>query len=392
MHILFLSRWYPYPADNGSRIRIFNLLRGLAQQHTLTLISFTQQPVSEDQLAALRPFCQAIHTLPYRPFRPTRGKALLGYLSLHPRSVIDTYSQECADLVRQCASQERFDLVLASQIDMAPYALLVPQARKLLEELEVSTIYEQFARASNLRTRLRGALTWAKHARYVKQITRQFHGCTVVSASEKALIERVTNSQRPLWVIPNGVDAAACAGDYGPPTPDSLIYAGSLTYQPNYDAVSYFLAAMFPAILQERPATHLTVTGSSEGVPLERLPASNHWHLAGYLPDVRPTIARSWASIVPLRQGGGTRLKILESLALGTPVIATSKGAEGLDLRDGEEILLADEPAAFVKAVLRLLRDPALRQRLSQAGRAAVAARYDWSGISAELNRCIATL
>jgi polysaccharide biosynthesis protein PslH len=392
MRILFLSRWYPYPADNGSRIRIFNLLRGLARKHTITLVSFTQQEISAEHRAALEPYCAGISTVPYQPFRPNGLRARLGFLSLKPRSVIDTYSPQLAAIVAQQVRTGHFDLVIASQIDVAPYALAIPGVQTVLEELEITTIYEQAVRPPDAAARLRSSLTWAKHRLYVQQLLRKFNGCTVVSAAERTLVAGLAPAHTAISVIPNGVDSAACAEDYGPPAADSLIYAGSLTYGPNYDAVSYFLRDIFPYIRKERPTAHLTVTGSTTNVALEQLPAGDHWHLAGYLPDVRPAIARAQISVVPLRQGGGTRLKILESLALGTPVVATSKGAEGLELRHGEEIIIADHPAAFAEAVLALLRDPALRQRLSSAGRAAVAQRYDWSIINAQFDQFISAL
>jgi glycosyltransferase involved in cell wall biosynthesis len=392
MRILFFSRWFPYPADNGARIRIFNLLRGLAPHHEITLVSFSEQPVSEEQLAALRPLCRAVYPVPYTPFRPTRARALLGYLSPRPRSVIDTYSPAIERLVAHELRDERFDLAIASEIDMAPYALLVPGAARLLEELEVATIYDQFISQASPQARLRGGLTWWKLARYLRSLLSQFDGCTVVSARERGLIERIAPPGLPLHIVPNGVDMAACSHDWGAPTPNSLIYAGALSYGPNFDAVGYLLREIMPLVQAEIPQAQLSITGSTKGVPLERLPASPGLNFTGYLPDVRPSVARSWLSVVPLRQGGGTRLKILESLALGTPVIATSKGAEGLDLRHGHEIIIADKPEEFAAAVLGLLHDPQRRAELSRAGRQAVAARYDWPIINQNLETFIGSI
>ena len=134
-----------------------------------------------------------------------------------------------------------------------------------------------------------------------------------------------------------------------------------------------------------RPNARIAITGKADGVQLDTTFSGDGVSLTGYLNDVRPTIASSWVSVVPLRVGSGTRLKILESLALGTPVVATSKGAEGLALRPDRDLLIADEPAEFASAVLRLLRDPALRESLSQNGREAVKAKYDWRIIGQEL-------
>jgi glycosyltransferase involved in cell wall biosynthesis len=165
------------------------------------------------------------------------------------------------------------------------------------------------------------------------------------------------------------------------PAPDTLIYSGSLTYHANYAAVDFFLRDIFPIIRAQRPGARLTVTGRLDGVPTERLSQQPGVTFTGYLDDIRPLIAGSMVNIVPLRSGGGTRLKILESLALGTPVVATPKGAEGLDLVPGRDLLIADQPADFAQAVLSLLADPDLRQTLRHNGRTAVEARYDFARI-----------
>jgi glycosyltransferase involved in cell wall biosynthesis len=252
--------------------------------------------------------------------------------------------------------------------------------------LELTNLYDQFAGEPSVSRRARRALTWWKLAAYVRQLLDDFHGMTAVSARERDLIGRLAPRGYPLAVVPNGVDVAFYSGDFGPPAPDTLIYNGALTYSANFDAVDFFAREILPQIRAERPSARLLVTGKYSGVATDRLPLGRGLELAGYLPDMRPAVARSWACVVPLRQGGGSRLKILEALAAGTPVVATSKGVEGLDLLPGRDILIADTPAAFAAATLRLLGDPGLRATLSRNGRRAVAERYDWQPIVRQLD------
>ncbi|HWQ12426.1 MAG TPA: glycosyltransferase family 4 protein [Roseiflexaceae bacterium] len=387
--MLFLSRWFPYPPDNGSRIRIYNLLRGLAAQHEVTLLSFADGTVDEAHMAAVRQMCVHVETAPYRPFVPSRPRALVALLSPLPRSVRDTESAEMRRLVAAAIRQQAFDVVIASQIDMASYARGLPVPVKILEELELTYRYEQVANEPNLVRRARRALTWWKLVAYVRRLLADFHGVTAVSLRERDTIARLAPPGYPLAVVPNGVDVALYRADFGPPVPDALIYNGALTYGPNFDAVDFFAREILPLIRAERPAVRLLVTGAYTGVRVDRLPRGAGLELAGYLPDIRPAVARSWACVVPLRQGGGSRLKILEALAAGTPVISTSKGAEGLDLVAERDFLLADTPADFAAATLRVLRDPVLREMLSRNGRRVVAARYDWQPIVQRLNAFI---
>jgi glycosyltransferase involved in cell wall biosynthesis len=193
----------------------------------------------------------------------------------------------------------------------------------------------------------------------------------------------------PLLVIPNGVDLQVNSGDFGAPRPDSLIYPGALTYSANFDAMKFFLEDILPLIRAQRPDASLRITGGYDGVPVHELPLGRGAELTGYLDDVRPAVAQSWGCVIPLRVGSGTRLKALEAMALGTPVISTSKGAEGLEVRHEENILIADDPGEFSQAVLRLLQDEHLRAKLSANGRRLVEERYSWEACARPLERLL---
>ncbi len=381
MRVLFLSGWFPYPADNGSRIRILNILRQLADDgHRISLLSFARRPPAEDALAAVRRLCSDVQVAPHVEFHPGRLRALLGLFATRPRSFTDTYSRPMANLVRAACAAQRYDVVIASTVQMAPYALLVEGAPRLLEEVELATLREQAARGHWAR-RIRYGLTWRKTARFVRRMVERFDACTVASAQERAILTGVAPDYHRVAIVPNGVDLDAYAGDLGAPEPNTLIHTGALSYRANYDAVAYFLGEVYPLIRQRRPAAMLRITGSTGGLNLRGLPASPGAVYTGYLPDIRPALAQSWVSVVPLRIGGGTRLKILEAMALGTPVVSTSKGAEGLDVRPGENILIGDTPASFASAVLGVLEDPSLRARLAAGGRSLVGERYGWQRI-----------
>lgn len=381
MKILFLSRWFPWPADNGARTRIYHLIRTLASRHEVHLISFTEGPIEPTQFDEMRRWCASVEAVPYRPFRPDRARALVGYFDPRPRSVLDTFSPELAAAVDRSGA---CDVALASEIDMAPYALKARARWRVLEELEVGVISGAIERAQRPAAAYRARLTWWKLSRYVRDLLRRFDACSVVSEAERERVSRLAPAGKPVVVIPNGVDIDAAKAVSAEPKPESLVYAGALTFSANYDAVAYFLADIYPQLIGKHPGLTFTVTGRTDGVDLARLPAHPGVRFSGYLADVRPAVAGAWLTVVPLRIGGGTRLKILESLALGTPIVSTSKGAEGLDLVDGRDVLLADTPDAFARAVERMLTEPGLRAELSDAGRLA-AKRYDWTMMGGRL-------
>jgi glycosyltransferase involved in cell wall biosynthesis len=392
MKILFISRWFPHPPDNGSKIRVFNLIKWLSSCHEVDLISFASEGVGDERSDDMRRYCRHVDLAPYRPFQPGRLKALLGFMSQWPRSVVDTHSVEMQRLIEQAQRVRAFDVAIASQIDTAPYVTALPGMPKILEEMELTTLYERLSKERHPVKKLRKWSTWWKLSRYVTDLLRASDGCTVVSERERERILQVSPGYRSIAIVPNGVDVAHYASDFGAPETDTLVYPGALTYSANFDAMDFFLREVFPLVRAERPNVRVSITGRLDGVPVDRLPGGDGVILTGYLDDVRPAVARSWACVVPLRIGGGTRLKILEALALGTPVVATSKGAEGLDLEPGRDLLVADEPADFAAAVLRLLQDPALREMLSRNGRRAVEAKYDWRTIGRQFNDFVETV
>lgn len=389
MRVLFLSRWYPFPYDNGSKIRIWNLLKALRADHEVAFVSFTTESVPAPALAAMQSLCDEVRAVPYHGFRPGSLRARLGFFSPTPRSVIDTFSPEMLATVEEVATSWKPDLVIASQIDMLRYALAVNDVGRVLEELELAVPYEAYQRESRGLARLRKGLTWWKLDRYLRQTLPAFDLVTVVAPGEQELAQRISPQRTPVQIVPNGADLAALAQVGTTPQPGTLIYSGALSFSANYDAVHYFLADIFPLILAQAPDTRLLITGSTQGVAIDQLPQRPNVHFTGYLESVWPAVAGSWVSVVPLRLGGGTRLKVIESLALGTPVVATPKGAEGLGLVAGAEIAVADTPQHFAEQVLALLHDADLRHRFSACGRRAVR-RYDWAVIGRNLNELLA--
>jgi glycosyltransferase involved in cell wall biosynthesis len=390
MKVLFLSSWFPYPPDNGSRIRIFNLIKQLSREHDITLLSFSRDgEVAEERLKMMRRYCSTVQAVPLAPFRPTSFRSILGFFSLRPRSFVDKYSRRMQGLVERIRREGDFSVVIASQLDTAPYAVTLDGLPRVFEEVELATLREQYTSQSRVGRRLRYGLMWWKTRRFTAHLLRQFDGCTVVSQQERANVLSIAPNCRHVVVVPNGVDLDRYKGHFGAPEPGTLAFPGALTYGANLDAIEFFLHEAFPLIKAHRPEVILRITGKTDGVPVDRLPLDESVILTGYLDDVRPAVAQSWACVVPLRVGGGTRLKILEAMALGTPVVSTSKGAEGLEATHGEDILIADTPAEFADAVLRLLDDRALRARLATNGRRLVESRYGWEGIGEKLDHLL---
>ena len=377
MKILFLSPWFPTPPVNGSKIRICHLLKALSRRHSVSLVSFIRPGESID-LQGTEAFCEQVRTVPYREFRPHHWRARLAYFSLQPRSVANTYSPEMAQIMRKLAGQA--DCIIASELVTAAYLRLGISLPSMLDDLELAAGQDAWNNSHGWERWLRW-LTWQKSCQYIRQLLPHFRMATVVSELEAAVLRKIAPAYSSIQVLPNGVDTEFNRPGSAAPQTGKLVYSGALTYKANYDAMYYFLSEIFPIIRQQQPDAYLEITGSTQGVDLGGLRIDERVRFTGFMDDIRPVIAGAWMCVVPLRQGSGTRLKILEAMALGTPVVSTTKGAEGLAVTPEEDILIADQPEDFARQVVRLSGDTELRSRLSTNGRRLVEQRFSWKMI-----------
>lgn len=391
MQILFVSWWWPYPASNGAKIRIYNLLRHLGAKHKVTLLSFAESDeATDEQVQHLRSFCEHVEALPKPRYQPGNLKAVLGYASRWPRSLVDVYSPQMAVRIQEMVQQQGIEIIVVSELQCMRYLEVAPHIPGILEEIEITYFHDQVEQASSTSGRLRAQLTLSKLEGVLRNLMARGVSLTVVSESERKLIQKIAPHGVRIEVIPNGVDTETNSRDATTlPEPFSLIYTGSITYHANYDAVAYFIREVLPLIRQRMPQVQFSVTGGTGSIDISDLEAQPGVTFTGYLPSIADAVRRSWAAVVPLRQGGGTRLKILEAMALGTPVISTTKGAEGLDVHPGSDILIADSPTAMANAVCDLLSSPQRRAEIAQAGRALVEKQYDWKMIANSLMNLI---
>lgn len=375
MRILFLSRWFPFPANNGSKLRIYNLLRGLGQHHDVTLLSFTDQPDVNPEALVIRSICSDVQVVPWKEFDPYSWRARLGFLSLKPRSIIDTFSIEMAQRITQALRCEKYDLVIASQLPMAAYYPYFNDVPALFEEIELGISFEDSFRPTDWKKRLRPAFTWFKFHMYLSRLLQSFQAVTVVSEKERELVAENFPGVRQIVVLPNCMNMDDYQDIHAEPRNNTIIFTGSFRYITNYEAMLWFVEKVFPLIIEQIPDAELTITGDHANLPL---PSNRNVILAGYVDDIKKLIASSMVAIAPLWSGGGTRLKILEAMAVGTPVVATSKGAEGLDVRNGEHLFIADDPKNFSNCVIRLLRDADLRCQMAKTANLLALEKYDW--------------
>jgi glycosyltransferase involved in cell wall biosynthesis len=390
--ILIVSMTFPLPLKAGGRIRVFHLIKRLAARHTITLLCLADSPADvERHFADLAPYCERVEAVPWRPgLAAFLGRLLRTWplwLRGIPLVVLNKRSPGLARRLRMLIREGAFDVVQIEWIQMAQHvgeAEWPTLARRgVLVEHDVAWLpLERRAEMS------RGPVRWfwrgeaRRMRRYEETTARRFARVVAVSPDDAERLRRAGAAR--VEVVPNGVDVAHYADAPRPEkAPRTLIFIGWLRHGPNVDAILHFLREIFPRVARDLPDVRLTIVGAPVGSAVRR--AALAWpsvELAGYVEDVRPLLRAATASVVPLRIGGGTRLKILESMAAGTAVVSTLIGCEGLGAEPGRHLLVGDGPDAFAREVVRVVTDPALRARLERDALAFVRSRYEWSSIA----------
>jgi polysaccharide biosynthesis protein PslH len=374
MRLLVISTWFPYPPDNGSKNRAHYLVRALAENHEVTLAAFRPPDTPDVDPPA------NVKVIPVTddPFRYVNHPQWIKYASPIPLAFWPSRPMQHA--LNEAGRATAWDAVVAIQTPVAQYAARLAGIPRVID-IDTSFSY-QLQERHDRRTTARTWFSWQKTHQYETRMFRRFRAGSVVSSEEASFVRSmVKNTDCRVEVVSNGVDCQFHQLNLNPVRPNTLIYNGALTYSANYDAMHFFLSQIYPRLRQQCPALSLTITGSTEGVNLGGLLLDESVHFSGYVQDIRQVVSSSAVCIVPIRQGSGTRLKILEAMALGVPVVASRKGAEGLDVAGGEHVLLADDPSEFAAKVMSVLQDPALRERLRGQARHLVEQRYDWSMI-----------
>jgi polysaccharide biosynthesis protein PslH len=402
--ILWVCPFFPYPPDNGTRIREYFLLRELSNWNDVSVFSLVQSSKELENTGDLNQFCQNVwgilpqNKLPEAFFDGKRQvtDVVAGLFMPRPQFFYGKPSPNVVNELRAHIEAENFDVVVIEHLLMSNYVWdSIGKSKQPLwvlsqENVESLIQKQHISLANGWVGRLRKTIYYRSFIQFESYACQRYDHVLMVSENDRRDLLKYAPTLSPAQVslLPNGVDVSSYDIGDVEPQENTLIYNGAITYNANYDAVQFFLREILPIIQSEIPRVKVKITGKTTGADLDSLPLNENVIFTGYVSDIRPVIKSSTACIVPLQVGGGTRLKILEALALGTPVVTTSKGAEGLDMQPGRDLLVADSPADFARAVVRVLNEPELRDQLRVNGRKAVEA-YDSYNIAENLHKLL---
>jgi len=398
MRILWLKSDLLLPLDKGGKLRTWHLMRHLARRHEITYLAFAEPGIPSADVEGMKEVAARVETIA----RSEPAKGTLRFYAGAAMHLVDPLPYAVGKYRSAAFTRRLSELLAEAWFDLIVCDFLFP-AVNLRKRLPCPAVMfthnvesEIWRRHAEMKTGLAGRLLYGaqyrRMLRYEERTLRRFDGVLAVSDADRETFARLYPNAiaQPVHVVPTGVDtdyfAPPISNQPSPISNSALIFTGSMDWLPNEDAMLFFCREVLPIIHTEAPGATLTIVGRAPTPAVKRL-AEEHAgvNVTGRVEDVRPHMRDAAVYIVPLRIGGGTRLKIFEAMAMGKAVVSTTVGAEGLPVTNGEHIVLADEPRAFARAVVGLIRDRDRRAALEAAARMLVVERYDWSAVAGQL-------
>lgn len=386
MRILFFAPRKCWPLNSGARLRDYHLARQLACGASVTYLALCypeQEEFAGDDVGLPVPetIFERVLILPEaRSYRPVN--VLRGFFGSTPVTVLNWTSRAAAEQISKLGRETRFDAIHLVGVHLVQYLPVLrsfqgdPPVLCDWHDIQSEKMRRYSETIASFPRRIYARRTAGLLENMEKVLLDSCDAHTVVSARDRSQLESIAPGAR-VSIVENGVDAAYF-GKCDAPVTNKIVFVGAMDYHPNEDAVTWFASEMWPGIRRRFPDMRFLIVGRKPTAAVSALAAQPGIEVLGTVPDVRPYYAGALAVVVPLRWGSGTRLKILEAMAAGVPVVSTTLGAEGLETRHGEEILIADSAAEMQKAIVAVHEDAGLRERLISRGRERVRCTYDW--------------
>lgn len=388
MRILFLTQVLPYPPDSGPKVKSWNVLKYLCQHHEVTLVSFVRGDQSED-VKKLKDLCR-VYTVPMERGLLLDGLAMVRSLSSRqPWMMVRDERVKMRTLVDRLAAKEHYDIAHADQLNMAQYAARVAGARKILDAHNALwLLYKRLWETMEPGPRkLLLGRDWRLIKRYEGKVCREFDAVLAVSAEDRSALEEAMELPREITVIPIAVDTEETARVQRNPDADHILHIGTMYWPPNIEGVRWFIREVLPLVRSKMPGATLDILGARPPQEIRELGRSdNGIRVTGYVRDPERYLQQAGVMIVPVHAGGGMRVKILNALAQGLPIVSTTIGCEGISVENGEHLLVADTPQDFAEATVRLIQDRGLADRLGLNGSRLIRSKYDYRVVCTSLD------
>jgi glycosyltransferase involved in cell wall biosynthesis len=390
--LLIFLPYVPYPLMRGTYQRVYHLAEALGGHFEVDLFCLSSEPEDASHLARFQEFCGRVHfeSFQHGPWAPFLTDRIWHPL---PVTVRHWWSEKVLESFRKFTDGRDYDVVNFCDLVLWPYVKAVfprhpvrVMDRSRVDWLFQTEVLNTMKQGFTAKLKMRENL--AKIARMEREVRDELALTVVCGPDDKTFLEEKLGPCDRVFVLPNGANVGFFNANEWPPLPTqapTALFCGALDYSPNTDGLAWYFEAIHPLVLKQRPDFKVILVGKNPTDEVRKYASLPSVDFAGEVPDVRPYYQKAWMQLVPLRIGGGTRLKIAEGLAMSNPVVSTTLGAQGLELHHDEHLLLADSPQAFADAVVRYIDDAALRRRHGAAGRARILEIYTWNALGDRL-------
>ena len=377
MNILIVSTQFPYPPHFGFATRVYQLARQLTTRHRVMVLSYARPDERGGVAELARQMPVRVVERDPGSMRAKRMAQLVSVGSMAPFACRAVHTAAMQEAITEVCSREDFDVIQLESSLLCAFSFPAGP-RIVLDEHNIE--YEVFQRMCegerSLPRRAFNRLESERFRRFEQRWWARVDGCAVTSDRERPIV-CAHAPDKPVAVVPNGVDLDYFHPAHTDVEPKSIVFNGILAYRPNFDAAYHLVDDIWPVVRQRCPQARLTIVGRGDPADLRRLRRPGV-EVTGEVPDIRPYLASAAVVAVPVRIGGGTRLKVVEGQAMGKAMVSTSLGCEGVAVRDGEHLLIGDDAASFADRVLELFGDPDRRFDLGLAGRRLIEMEYSW--------------
>ncbi len=395
MHILYLAHRIPYPPNKGDKIRSYHEVRHLTARHEVDLGCLCDDPEDLKYVETLRTWCRTVRAVPIKPWK-CKAKSLVRLAGNAPLSVGYFYDGRLQRWVDEQLAVRKYDAVVCFSSPMAEYLFcsrhvrvlwnLEKAPRKVMDFCDVdSDKWAQYAKEARFPQRWIYEVEARRLLAYEQEVDRRFDASVFITRKEADMFLAQSQGAKPPWIVGNGV-----ATDYFAPARDngedfvgeerhpSVVFVGAMDYHANVDGVLWFASRVWPRVREVHPNAEFFIVGSRPVEKVRRLDGIQGIRVTGYVPDVRPFLAKASCSVAPLRLARGIQNKVLEAMAMGKAVVATSQALEGLEAVPGRDVIQVNQSIDFSQAILQIMADSSLRRTFGENARNYVLRHHSW--------------
>ena len=386
MKILFIANRFPYPPFRGDKLKIYNLCKRLSEKNEVHLITFTEQKSDLQYLDKLSPIFKRMEIV-HLPKLQSLFYSALGLFQKLPLQVQYFKSNEFASRLKQLLAEEKYDAIHVQHIRMAQYAIPYKQYFRILDLPDAFSLYWQRRKEvpRSLLSRMLDNIESKRVIKYEEYVLNEFNLNLVCSQEDQEFLIK-THHVSNIELLPNGVDTQQFKpGKHDYSHNETLLFTGNMDYDPNVDAVVYFVDEILPTIIKAFPNVKFVIAGQRPIDKVKALDNGKNVFVTGFIPDLSETYNSASVVVAPLRFGAGTQNKVLEAMSMGIPVVCSNIGFKGLGINDGEGAFMRLGASDFAEQVIKLLSDEALRNTTGKKGIEVIEKSFTWETISEKL-------